>query len=428
MIPLTPESSMKDHYDCIVLGGGPAGSSVATIVAEAGFSTLLLEREKMPRFHVGESLMPETYWVFRRLGLLEKMKSSHFVKKYSVQFVSSSGRESQPFYFDQHDPRECSQTWQVRRSDFDQLMFDNAAEKGAECHDQTRVLEVLFDETNPDKAVGIRLQTADGEIHRIQGRVIVDATGQQSLIATRLGIRRQDPQLRKSAIWTYYRDAERVAGPNGGATLVLHTEQKDSWFWYIPLENDITSVGVVGDQSYLLQGPAKPEEVYEQQLAICPAMQRRLEGAQRVEKHFVAKEFTYKAERAAGEGWVLVGDAYSFIDPIYSSGVFFALYMGEKAADCVVQGLRRDDLSAEQLAAWVSDFENGAQWVRKLVNAFYTHEFSFGQFVKAYPQHHSAVTDILIGRVFNEDVSEVFRDMESWMAEQTSGVGSQARA
>jgi flavin-dependent dehydrogenase len=409
---------MNDHYDCIVLGGGPAGSTAATIVAESGFSTLLLEREKMPRFHIGESLMPETYWVFQRLGLLEKLKASCFTKKYSVQFVNSNGRESQPFFFDQHDPRECSQTWQVRRSDFDQMLFDNAAEKGAECHDATRVLEVLFDDAHPDKAVGVKLQTVAGETKQVAARVVIDATGQQSLIATRLGIRHHDPELRKSAIWTYYRGAERVEGPNGGATLVLHTEQKDSWFWYIPLEDDVTSVGVVGDQSYLLKGQSKPEEVFEQQLAICPAMQRRLEGAERVDKHFVAKEFTYKAERAAGEGWVLAGDAYSFIDPIYSSGVFFALYMGEKAADCVVAGLRSGNLSAEQLAGWVPAFENGAQWVRKLINAFYTQEFSFGQFVKAHPQHHGAVTDILIGRVFDEDVSEVFRDMESWMARQ----------
>src|SRR5262245_44479358 len=131
---------MKDSYDCIVLGGGPAGSTAAALVAEAGFSALLVERDKFPRFHIGESLIPETYWTLRRLGLLERMRASAFPKKYSVQFVSGEGRTSVPFYFHQHDPRECSQTWQVWRGEFDQILFENAASKGAECHQETRVM------------------------------------------------------------------------------------------------------------------------------------------------------------------------------------------------------------------------------------------------------------------------------------------------
>ena len=130
-------TNIKPSYDCVVLGGGPAGSSAAALVAEAGHSTLLVEREKVPRFHVGESLMPECYWTLERLGVLDQMKNSDFVKKYSVQFVTGDGKESQPFFFEKHDPRECSQTWQVERADFDKLLFDNAAAKGADCRDET---------------------------------------------------------------------------------------------------------------------------------------------------------------------------------------------------------------------------------------------------------------------------------------------------
>ena len=143
---------MKDQYDCIVMGGGPAGSTAAALIAAAGFSTLLVEREAVPRFHVGESLMPECYWTLERLGLLERMRTSDFVKKGSVQFVSHTGKESQPFFFREHDPRECSQTWQVERADFDKLLFDNAAEKGAECRDRTRVLSVLFEGSRAPQA------------------------------------------------------------------------------------------------------------------------------------------------------------------------------------------------------------------------------------------------------------------------------------
>ncbi|MFV2069575.1 MAG: NAD(P)/FAD-dependent oxidoreductase [Pirellulales bacterium] len=214
---------MKDHYDCIVVGGGPAGSTVATFVAVSGFSTLLVEREKMPRFHVGESLMPETYWTFRRLGVLEKMKSSRFVRKLSVQFVSSNGAESQPFFFDKHDPRESSRTWQVERAEFDHMLFQHARERGADCRDETRVQEILFD---GERAVGVRLQHASGTSRDVAAKVVVDATGQQAMLANRLGLRVENPKLRKAAIWGYYRAARRDPGDHGGATVILHTQTK----------------------------------------------------------------------------------------------------------------------------------------------------------------------------------------------------------
>ena len=166
---------MNSHYDVIVVGGGPAGSTAAAIVAQAGFTTLLVEREKMPRFHVGESLMPETYWTLKRIGALQKMKRSQFIPKRSVQFVSHSGKESQPFFFRAHDPRECSQTWQVERAEFDQMLFENAAERGAECRDRSRVIEVLLDDRT---ARGVRLQVDQAPVRDIESRVVIDATGQ----------------------------------------------------------------------------------------------------------------------------------------------------------------------------------------------------------------------------------------------------------
>jgi len=186
---------VQSSYDCIVVGGGPAGSTVATLVADAGFSTLQLEREKMPRFHIGESLMPETYWVFKRLGIIDKLNAT-FTKKYSVQFVNNTGKESAPFFFQEHDSRDCSQTWQVERSKFDKLLFDNAAEKGAECLDETRVLDVLM---NGEQATGVKIQTADGQTRDIAAKVVVDATGLSAILANKLRLRVDDPNLRKSA-------------------------------------------------------------------------------------------------------------------------------------------------------------------------------------------------------------------------------------
>jgi flavin-dependent dehydrogenase len=399
---------MKTRYDCVVIGGGPGGSTAAALVAEAGFSTLLVERDKVPRFHVGESLMPETYWTLQRLGVLERMKQSDFVPKLSVQFVTHTGKESQPFFFRDRDPRESSQTWQVERAEFDKLLFENAAAKGADCYDQTRVQTVLFD---GPRAAGVRVAQRGAEGLEIAATVVVDATGQQALIANALQLRQDDPKLRNAAIWGYYRHARRDPGENGGATIILHTQGKLSWFWFIPLSNEITSIGVVGASDYLLRGRGKPAEVYQQELAKCPALGERLTDADFLGEFHVAKEFSYTTRQQAGGGWVLVGDAFGFIDPIYSSGVYLALRSGELAADAIVEGLRKGDTSAEQLGGWIPKFCQGAAWIRKLVDAYYTPEFSFGHFLKEHPHYRGDLTDLLVGRVFHEGAGRIFDDM-----------------
>src|SRR5205085_4519824 len=165
-----------------VIGGGPAGSTVSTLLAQQGVRVRLFERERFPRFHIGESLIPETYWVFRRLKMLDKMKASPFVKKYSVQFVSASGKLSAPFYFHDNKPHECSQTWQVIRSEFDLLMLENARQQGVEVHQPARVLEVLFD---GDRAVGVRVQKEDGVREEMHAKVVVDASGQSTMLQNR---------------------------------------------------------------------------------------------------------------------------------------------------------------------------------------------------------------------------------------------------
>ncbi len=399
---------MKTSYDCVVIGGGPGGSTAAALVAEAGFSTLLVEREKVPRFHVGESLMPETYWTLQRLGVLEQMKRSDFVPKLSVQFVTHTGKESQPFFFREHDPRECSQTWQVERAKFDKLLFDNAAAKGADCADETRVQSVQFDN---GRALGVRLARRGEAAIDVAARVVVDATGQQAVIANSLGMRSDDPKLRNAAIWGYYRHARRDSGENGGATIILHTQGKHSWFWFIPLSNDVTSIGVVGPNDYLLRGRGKPAQVFQEELAKCPALMERLPDAEFLGEFHVAKEFSYTTRQQAGDGWVLVGDAFGFIDPIYSSGVYLALRSGELAADAIVDGLRKGDTSQAQLGSWIPDFCGGVRWIRKLVDAYYTPEFSFGHFLRDHPHYGGDLTDLLIGRVFHDGAGRIFDDM-----------------
>lgn len=404
-------------YDCIVVGAGPAGCTAAALVAEAGNRTLLVEREKFPRFHVGESLMPEVFWTLQRLGLVDRMKESQFVRKHSVQFVTHNGKDSDPFYFNEHDPRESSLTWQVERAEFDKMLFDRAAELGADCWDETRVMDVDFE---GDTCTGVTLRTADGHQHQLRSRVVMDGSGQQSLIASKLNLKRFDPHLKKAAIWSYWRDAVRDPDDNAGATIILHTENKDSWFWFIPLSDGITSIGCVGDHDYLLRRDTDTEKTYLDEIAICPGLTPRLTDAVQVGKTHVAKEYTYSTTQHAGPGWVLIGDAFGFIDPIYSSGVFFAMTTGERAADAVIKGLQSGDLSGEQLASWTRDFKQGSAWVKKLVEAFYTKEFSFGGFMKAHPEFRGNLTDLLIGRIFYDGVGGIFDEMDPAIEKSTA--------
>ena len=403
---------MLDSYDCIVLGAGPAGCAAAALIAREGFSTLLVERERFPREHVGESLMPETYWVFEKLGVLDKLKTSRFSKKVGVQFVNHTGRESQPFFFRSRFDHPSSETWHVERAEFDQMLFEAAAEQGAECVDQTRVADVLFEGS---QAVGVRVKKNDGELRNIASKVVIDATGQQSLLANKLGLKRLNPDLKKAAIWRHYRGGERDESGGGVKTIILHTCDQQAWFWYIPQSDNVVSVGCVGDNDYLLKGRGTAAEVFEQELAKCEGVANRLANTEPIDDLVVAKEFSYTTSQSAGPGWTLVGDAWGFIDPVYSSGVYFALKSADLASACVVEALRLNDPSTERLGAWTEEFANGTQWVRKLVHAFYSGHFRVGQFVKEFPEHSGPLTDLLVGKMFSPELPALFADLEPWL-------------
>ena len=399
--------------DVVVIGGGPAGSTVSTILAQQGARVELFERERFPRFHIGESLIPETYWVLQRLNMLEKMQRSHFVKKYSVQFVNSQGRESAPFYFWDNKPHECSQTWQVVRSEFDRMLLDNAREHGVAAHEDVRVMDVIFDPSTSlgaggPRAVGVKLKDRE-----VGAKVVVDASGQNGIIANRLGLRVWDPILNKGAIWSYFEGAYRDTGRDEGATMVLQTPDKQGWFWYIPQHDNIVSVGVVAPFDYLFKNRGKDfEKVFNAEVERTPAVKKRIEGATRATGFFATKDYSYRTTRASGDGWVLVGDAWGFLDPLYSSGVLLALKSGELAADAIVDGLQRGDTSGAQLGRWAANFNQGVDRMRRLVCEYYA-GFSFGQFIRKHPNLRGTVTDLLIGDLFTDRVDTVWPPMEA---------------
>ena len=400
--------------DVVVIGGGPSGATVATLVAKAGFRVQLLEREHFPRYHIGESLIPETFWVLERLGMLAKLQGSRFVEKHSVQFVTEQGKLSEPFYFGDYKPHESSQTWQVTRAEFDQMMLDNAREHGVDVQEGVRVLEVLFE---GGRAVGVRAIDEAGVEREIRSTVVVDAAGQSCLIQDRLGLREWDPVLKKAAIWTYWKGAKRDAGRDEGATLVMQTKGKIGWFWFIPLQDDIVSVGVVAPFDYLFKGrdSKELETIYFEEVERCLGLQSRIANAGRVAPFSAAKEYSYRSRQVAGDGWVLVGDAFGFLDPLYSSGILLALISGAQAADAIAAGLAAGNTSAAQLGTWGPGYIAGMDRMRKLVCQFYD-GLNFGKFVREHPDRKGLITDVLIGDLFKPDIDALWPLMNDMQA------------
>lgn len=392
-------------FDVIVIGAGPAGSTTAALLAEKGHRVLVLEKEKFPRYHVGESMMPFCWYTIDRLGLVGKMEEIGFQQKHSVQFVSTDGIISKPFYFFEHDEHPSAVTWQVERMEFDQMIVEKARENGAEVREQHRVLDVIRD--SEGKIVGVKAEDHAGAHHELYARVVVDASGRDCLVSSKNRWRKRDPELNKIAIWTYFEGAMRDPGLDAGSTTVAYVPEK-GWFWYIPMRNNRISVGIVADRDYLYRDTRDPAGIMAREIGENEWIKEHLSVGQQVGEYWVTGEYSYRSNYCASDGVLLVGDAFAFLDPVFSSGVFLALKSGEIAADAIHEALSVGDTSAEQFQQYGEDLCLAIERMRKIVYAFYHPEFSFGKLVKMHPELRPTLTDLLVGNIFIDQFDELF--------------------
>ena len=343
--------------------------------------------------------------------MLQKMQQSHFVKKYSVQFVNASGKLSAPFYFHDNKPHECSQTWQVIRSEFDQMMLENAREHGVDAHEgRARARGAVRGRPRRRRR---RSRTA-AATRDIRAKVVVDASGQAALLQNRFKLRVWDPILNKGAIWTYWRGAYRDTGRDEGATMVLQTDNRNGWFWYIPQHDDTVSVGIVAPFDYLFKGRGtNHEKTYLEEVDHCPAVKQRIAGATRTTGYFVTRDYSYRSTRVAGRRLgarrrrVRLSRSAVFVRRAARAQVRRARRRRDRrrAVERTTSAKRSSDGGART-------FNQGVDRMRRLVCEFYD-GFSFGQFVRKYPHLRGTVTDLLIGDLFNTRVDAVWGPMES---------------
>ncbi len=322
---------MPESVDVIVIGGGPAGSTAAALLARAGRRVAVYEKERFPRFHIGESLLPFNVDLFERLGVSSRMEGQ-YIEKWGARLISSDGSVARYIEFANGMDGDHPMAYQVLRSRFDEMLLRNAQSAGAEVHEGCSVTEAT---ASARDGCEVTVRDASGSTTTRRGRFLLDASGRDAFLASRRRLRRMNDGLRKAAVFAHYEGVPRAEGRCAGDIILIVL--RDGWFWMIPLAGGRTSVGLVMDgetwRVNRVNDRMTPEAFLDEAIRSCPAAAARMRAATRVSEVWAASDWSYKCKEIAGDGYLLLGDAAAFIDPIFSTGVYLAMSSGAMAAD-----------------------------------------------------------------------------------------------
>jgi len=358
-------------YDVAVIGGGPGGSTTATALARRGRSVVVLERERFPRFHIGESQLPWTNEILHALGARDTIAASGFVEKWGASFRGPDGENERYADFQAAPETPTPQTFQVLRERFDEILLRHSEKSGALVLEEHRLLDAVFDED----AVTLRFTDRHGGEATLRAGVVVDASGRAGVLVKRFGRHEYDPLLRNIAVHAQYEGIPRATGRRAG-DIRMFTRPDMGWLWFIPLSETVISVGAVIPQVvHRRESRAAPEESLTHYLAATPAAAPLLERARRVSPARFDADYSYLATRMAGDRWLAVGDAAAFLDPIFSTGVMLAMQGGLEAAEVIHRALRAGDVSARAFARYERVVRKRYHHFRRFAVGFYDPAF-----------------------------------------------------
>lgn len=338
----------ESRCDVLVIGGGPAGSTISALLAQRGRDVVMLEKSRHPRFHIGESLLPFNMPLFERLGVAAEIEAIG-IPKYGAEFVSPRHGDPVMYEFVNAADNAWPYTYQVRRSEFDEILFRNASRKGARAIEGCRVTAVGFHSRGAD----VTARDEGGAERTWQARFVVDASGRDTFLAGRLGVKERSPKNNTAAIYGHFSGATRLPGKSEGNITLFWFEH--GWFWFIPLSDGATSVGAVCFPYYMKTRKTSPQQFLLDTIALSPPLAERLRHAELVSPVTATGNYSYSATRATGENYLMVGDAFAFLDPIFSTGVLLAMHGGFVAADAVETCLDRPARAARALKSYEAD-------------------------------------------------------------------------